>query len=383
MKQQKRRQLIQNLGILGIAVFILCMANITRIYAAPETITITDGWKRQMTVPKHPEHVLCSGPGCLRYFTYLQAQDKIVAVDDIETGREMFYARPYALANPQFKNYPTFGEFRGHDNPELIIGLEPQPQVIFKTYGEMGHDPEELQQKTGIPVIVLEYGDLSRHREQIYQSLRIMAEVMGKEERAEAIIDFFEAAIQDLDQRTRDVPEEQKISCFLGGVAYKGPHGLQSTEPTYPPFLFIHSKNVAYDPAQADQNVTHADVAKEKIIVWDPEIIFVDLSTIQSDSEATALYELRHDPAYQHLRAVQTGNICGVLPYNWYTQNMGSILANAYFVGKLLYPDQFTDIDPKQKADEIYQFLLGKPVFELLNQAFGGFVFTKLSLDAE
>jgi len=331
-------------------------------------------------VTKHPEHVLCSGAGCLRYLTYLQAHDRIVAVDDIETRRSEFDARPYALANPQFKDYPIFGEFRGHDNPELIVGLEPQPQVIFKTYGEMGHDPEELQQKTEIPVIVLEYGDLSRHREQMYQSLRIMAQVMGKEERAEAIIDFFETTIQDLGQRTHEVPEEQKISCFVGGLAYKGPHGLQSTEPTYPPFLFTHSKNVAYDPVQADQNVTHADVAKEKIIEWDPEIIFVDLATIQSDSESTALYELKHDPAYQHLRAVQTGNIYGVLPYNWYTQNFGSILANAYYVGKLLYPDQFTDIDPKQKADDIYQFLVGKPIFGPLNQAFGGVAFTKLPL---
>ena len=59
---------------------------------------------------------------------------------------------------------------------------------------------------------------------------------------------------------------------------------------------------------------------------------------------------------------------------------MDSILANAYYVGKLLYPDQFTDIDPKQKADDIYQFLVGKPVFGPLNEAFGGVAFTKLPL---
>ena len=34
-------------------------------------------------------------------------------------------ARPYALANPQFKTMPVFGQFRGQDNPEQILSLSP------------------------------------------------------------------------------------------------------------------------------------------------------------------------------------------------------------------------------------------------------------------
>ena len=37
----------------------------------------------------------------------------IVAVDDIETRRKQFDARPYALANPQFKKMPIFGSSAG------------------------------------------------------------------------------------------------------------------------------------------------------------------------------------------------------------------------------------------------------------------------------
>jgi ABC-type iron transport system FetAB ATPase subunit len=77
------------------------------------------------------------GPGALRLLTYLEAQDKIVAVDDMEKQRLQFDARPYALANPQFRDYPIFGEFRGHDHPERILTLDPLPQVIFKTYSSM------------------------------------------------------------------------------------------------------------------------------------------------------------------------------------------------------------------------------------------------------
>jgi ABC-type cobalamin/Fe3+-siderophores transport system ATPase subunit len=58
------------------------------------------------------------------------SQDRIVAVDDMEKRRRRFDARPYALVNPQFKNYPIFGEFRGHDNPERILTLDPLPQAL-------------------------------------------------------------------------------------------------------------------------------------------------------------------------------------------------------------------------------------------------------------
>ena len=117
-----------------------------------------------------------------------------MAVDDIEKRRPQFDARPYSLANPQFKTLPMFGEFRGYDNPEIIMSLTPAPQVIFKTFPTMGHDPEKLQQKTGIPVIILDYGDLEQQRSRLYESLRIMGAVLEKAERAELVIAYLERA---------------------------------------------------------------------------------------------------------------------------------------------------------------------------------------------
>lgn len=343
------------------------------------TITVTDALGREVTVPENPKRILCSGAGALRLLTYLQAEDRAIAVDDMESRRPKFDARPYALANPQFKELPIFGEFRGHDNPELIVALEPQPEVIFKTYPTMGTDPVELENKTGVPVIALQYGDLGGYKEQLYATIRIMAEVLEKEERGEDVINFFEGTITELDDRTKDIPEEEKKSCFVGGIAFKGPHGFQSTEPTYPPFRFINANNVAYDPDKSLTELQHADIAKEKIVAWDPEVLFVDLSTVQSEPEANAIYELEHDPAYSQLTAVRNGTIYGVLPYNWYTQNFGSIFADAYFIGKVLYPDRFSDIDPEEKANEIYRFLVDGPVFDQLDDAFRNLVFERIT----
>lgn len=346
---------------------------------AADTVTVTDGVGRQVTLPANPERVICSGPGCLRYLTYMQAQDRIVAVDDMEARRKTFDAKPYAMANPQFKKFPIFGEFRGHDNPELIISLEPQPQVIFKTFPTMGHDPVELEKKTGIPVVVLNYGDLGKYKANMFASLRTMGKALGKEKRAEEVVAFFENSIADLRKRVADIPESEQKTCFVGGIAHKGPHGFQSTQPHYPPFMYTAAKNVARDP-EAKNKGRHADVAKEKIVEWNPDILFLDLSTLQLQGKASGYWELKNDSAYRQLKAVQQGEVYGVLPYNWYSVNFGSILADAYFVGSVLHPKRFGDIDPAKKADEIYSFLVGKPVFKDMDKSFRNMAFKKIDL---
>ena len=354
---------------------VLLLAVAVMDLAAQQTWTITDAAGREVTVPTKVSRVICSGPGALRLLSYLGAQDLIVAVDDIEVKRSRFDARPYALANPQFKELPIFGEFRGFDNPELILALPQQPQLIFKTFATMGHDPVELQEKTGIPTVILEYGNLGTHRDRLANSLRIMGRVLGRDARAEQVIAYFEAAINDLKTRTEAVPDNERPTCFVGGIAYKGPHGFRSTEPGYPPFMFVNAANLAYDKTLLGSASRQITVAKEKLLQWDPEVLFLDLSTLQLEGEASGLWEIRNDPALKTLSAVQKRKVYGVLPYNWYTKNYGSVLANAYFIGKVLYPDRFKDVQTAAKADEIYEFLVGKPVFNQMNAYFNNMAY--------
>ena len=175
--------------------------------------------------------------------------------------------------------------------------------------------------------------------------------------------------------------ENQKPTCFVGGIAFKGPHGFQSTEPGYPPLAFIRAKNLARDNAVNRKALRNSNIAKEQIVQWDPQYLFLDLSSLQMGDKAGGLYELKNDPAYRSLTAVRQGRVYGLLPYNWYTQNFGSILADAFYLGKCLYPNHFKDVDPLAKADEIYIFLVGQPVFDRMDQAFGNLVFKKIPLD--
>ena len=339
---------------------------------------IRDGADRTLKIPARVDRVICSGAGCLRLLTYLEAQDRIVAVDSIERRGSPIDARPYAIANPQFKTYPVFGEFRGWDNAELIAGLRPRPQVIFKTFAGRGQDPTRLHVKTGIPVIVLDYGNLTYGRERLDSALRLMGTVLEKSERAEEVIAYFDVLEQDLMERTRDIPRDKRPSCYIAGLGQSGPHGLQSTDPSFAPFLFTHARNVAAE--SLGDKLSHATAAKEQIVFWDPEVIFLDISTLRLGSGANALDELRNDPVYRSLSAARKGQVHGLFPSNSYSHNFDAVFANSYYVGKVLYPEKFADVDPLAKAEEISTFLNGGVAFATLNQQFGGLAFNRIKV---
>ena len=340
---------------------------------------LTDALGHTHVLPETIDHIICSGSGCLRLVTYLGAQDRVVGVDDMETSKNRFEARPYAMANPGFRKLPVFGGFRGRDNPEKIIELNPLPQVIFKTYPGSGYDPVKLEQKTGIPVVALEFGDLVRKRKDFFQALTILGQALGCQARAEQVIGFFKAQIRELETRTENLKDIKGRTCFVGGIALKGPHGFASTEPWYPPFQFVHAKNIAY-PGKQGPYLRQTLFSKEKLLSLDPEILFLDLSTLQMGKGLGGLWELKTDPVYREMSAVKEGRVFGLLPYNWYTQNPGSILANAWFIGKTLYPERFADIDPLKKADDIYQFLVSAPLYHKMDASFGNMVFKPVNL---
>lgn len=344
--------------------------------------TITDGYGRTVTIPADPQDVLCSGSGCLRYLTYLGGQDLAAGVDSIEKEEQTMDARGYAHLNPGFKDLPLFGEFRGKDDPEKIIAIG--PDLIFKT-GTAGTgsvastsaaEGDALAQKTGLPVVMLPYGSLRDAQEQaeMFSSLRQMGDIIGRRDRADELIAYIEATIADLERRTADIPESEQKTAYVGGVSYAGAHGIISTEPAYPPFLWTNIRNVA-----GKMGTQHADVAREAIVDWDPDLLFMDIGTIQNENEG-GIGELKTDPALAELTAVKEGTVYGVLPYNFYSTNYENVLADAYFIGKTAYPDRFADIDPREKADEIMTTFLGASPLSEINAQYNNLGLARLQI---
>ncbi|MFW6142823.1 MAG: iron ABC transporter substrate-binding protein, partial [Desulfovermiculus sp.] len=74
---------------------------------------------------------------------------------------------------------------------------------------------------------------------------------------------------------------------------------------------------------------------------------------------------------YNAISAFAQNQVYVLHPFNWYTTNIGTVLTDAYAVGKTVYPAQFANIDLAKKANAIYTKLVGAPVYEQMVKDYG------------
>jgi iron complex transport system substrate-binding protein len=323
---------------------------------------VIDALGRKVEVPADADKFVAIGPGCLRLYCYVADTEKLVGVENFEVVTEV-NGKPYMQANPQLKDYPIIG-FGGPGNtPDAESLLIADPDVIFTMYNYEISGVEELQEKTGIPVVALSYGETEIFDPILHNSLQLIGAITGNEKRAGALIDYFEGIKKDLEARVANIEEEEKATVYLGAQSMGGVHGIESTSGNYSLFNAVQARNVV------DMIGIHkyAVLDKEKILELDPEIIFLDaggISMIKKDYDSNPEY-------YANLSAFANNNAHLLLPYNYYYTNLEVALANAYYIGKVLYPEQFSGIDPAEKFDEVTTEMLGVPLYQETAQRYG------------
>lgn len=321
----------------------------------------TDMLSRKVQIPEKIDRIIALNAGMLRLVCWLDATDKVCGVEYNERRRNV----PYLYAHPELRKKPVIGTGNTPE-PELLLSLA--PDVILSTYISKAH-ADEMQARTGIPVLAIRYGNLDDETDTLFRALEYLGNILDKSERTTFLVDYIRQNIDDLNNRTANVPDGHQPDVYIGGIAYRGSHGITSTEPRYPPFRFLHAENVAGSMGSvmtSERDVlTNAFIDKEQLIEWNPDFIFLDMSsTAYSGDELDK-------PWASVLSAAKKGNIFTVFPYNWYTINYSTILVNSWYIGKVLYPDRFADTDPEKKAREIYKNILGRDVYDDMVSQFG------------
>ena len=316
---------------------------------------ITDGAGRQVEVPETVESVVCVGVGALRYTCYMGAQDMVCAVEDCE--KEPVISRLYNYVNiDKFRDLPVIGT-NGNPFAEEIIQVAPDVIVMSKSASV---EADDLQSKTGTPVVVVPGSDTTLDQN-AYDTIRILGELYGKQTRATELTAYLKNIQKDLDDRTKDIPEEDKPAVYVGGVSFKGHHGFEGTEAGYGPFALIHANNLADTTGQ--NGAFNIDL--EQVLAWDPDIIFVDFNGMSLIIEDYA----KNPDYYNALTAVQNGMVYSQISFRSNASNLETALADAYYAACVLYPEQFADVDPVAKAEEIFEMLLGVNPYADLKEA--------------
>lgn len=320
------------------------------------TRTVVDSYGREVEIPAEVKSIVCTGSGALRMVCYLQCTDMLVGVEDTDKNYETSTLRDYAhVYYETFRDLPAIGKGGGTANTAYVEEhITLQPDVILSGYTQEAL--EDLQAATGIPCVSVRAQSINFIDESFYTAMAVAADVLGAQDRCEAVLTYIGGCKADLAERTADIPEADKPLCYTGAVTFSGAHGFTGTYSNFGPFLAIGARNAA---DQADQE-GYYDADPEKIVAWDPDVIFLDPGSMDLVND-----EYASNPGYYDaLRAVQEGQVYSCISFNNYSTNVGYAIADAYYAGTVLFPERFADVDIAAKTDEILEFLLGEGYYD-------------------
>ena len=325
--------------------------------SAAATKTVVDAYGRSVEVPKDAKTAATVGSGA-RFVVYAGAQDKLIAVTEMETTPAM--NRPYAIAYKDlFANLPSTSNgnhlLETNVNEEQLMDLKPDVIISSRSAEEC----DALQKDTGIPVIGITYQN-QLFTDNVYNSITCVGEALGTEDHASEVVAKLKEWDADLKARTADIADADKPSVYVGAVNYKGAKSFTGTYANYAPLVELNAKNVADETGQK----AAVDVDLEQIGNWDPDYMFLNAGNMDLMKADYA----NNQAFFDGLKAFQQGNLYTQPFFNFNGTNIDTGICDTYFIGATIYPDKFADVDLKAKYSEIYTTLLGVDFYQAMQQ---------------
>lgn len=328
--------------------------------AEPETRIVVDGLGREIEVPAKVETIVTLG-NASRMATYLGLADKMITVTSGDNNDSIVMAYGYynhdIWADLPVCSSGGYGEI----NPEVII--EASPDVILCTFEE--DIVANIEEQLGRKVVAAPQGTL--FAEDYEHALRVFGEACGVSDRAETVIAFIQECLADLDSRTSSIADDNKPTALCAAATFRGGHGIAGVYANNAVFATVNAKDVTVGYIDAQKGV---EVDKEQVLEWNPDLIVLDASNL-----GLVENEYAEDPAFfESLNAVKNGEL-----YQWpnSTSNYTNVeipLVNAYYIGSVMFPEAFADVDFETKAEEIFRFFLGHDGYlSVLNNAGMGY----------
>ena len=347
--------------------------------AEPEEITITDMIGREVTViPGSYKRVAGIGAGALRMYSYIGDVSLLCGVEDIDNTTlderpKMFdsVARPYVLAyGDVFSTLPSCGV--GGPNAQAAEAekiLSCNPDIVISEYEDVEKE-DALQEQLGVPVVTLKSGPNGVFDDAFSQSMTLLGQIFGEEEKAEALVSFIAAETAEIAERTASIADEDKPAVYVCGLGNWGTTNHLMTSQTYASFEVANIRNVVTDLGA--NGVQPIEEEKFVALGADMDIIVMDAAAVKN---IKPLYQ--EDPTmFDSCKAWQTGEVYLEMAYNAYYTNYEIALINTWFIAKSVYPDLFADVDITAKTNEITSAFLGKELADEIfacPSSFGGY----------
>ena len=248
-----------------------------------ETMTVVDQLGRTVEVPREINRIVSSYYISSSLLIALGAEDKVVGLEMKADTREI-----YKKAAPEFLELPGVGTSKSI-SVEETLALKPDLVILPYRLEEFVEQFEALD----IPVIVVEPESM----DQFLESITLIGTAIGEEEKAEALLNYYEEKIAEISSLTEGLEERPRVYMSGGSSAF-----TTCTSNMYQNDL-IH--------LAGGQNVSEeltdgywANVSAEQILAWDPEFIFnvnyasYDISELTKDAQLAPVSAIKENRVY-------------------------------------------------------------------------------------
>ena len=333
-----------------------------------ETITITDAAGREVTLEKDIDRiVLVRSRDIFEVEALLgdEMPDKIVGwSDDLQTNDIDTYKK-VTETFPQMKDLPSIGNNANDTiSTEAVLALEPDLVLMNVSMKQGNFDYVEKLEDAGLPIVYLD--SVSNPLSSPQESMKILGEVLGKEDKANEIVDFMDKQVDAVMSRINDIPENS-VSTYIE-IGNGGPSKIANTFGSSPekPNKFT-SWGVVLDALKVN-NIAKgvsksAPLNAEYILEQNPDTIVITgqgwdksgamqmgyYATEEKSQELLQAFTTR--TGWDTLKAVENKNVYSI--YHGFPPHVFAF-AGVQGLAKAFYPDTFTDLDPYANLKEFY-----------------------------
>jgi iron complex transport system substrate-binding protein len=314
---------------------VLCAAFLAIAPAAARSVVDSAG--RKVDVPDHITRVLAAGPPASVLLAMLAPQDMIgwiLAPKEAE--------KPYLL--PSVRDLPALGRLTGKGdtiNLEKLVALKPDLIIDFGTISDTYKSlADRVQAQTHIPYLLID-----GRFENTPAALRLIAGILGVEDRGEALAKAAETTFAEVDRVLANVPVEQRPHVYLarqGDGLESGARGSINTE------IIERAGGINVVEGTRDKGGI-VEASMENVIAWAPDTII----TLNPDfaRQVAAMPEWQPVPAVQRHRVFLAPD----LPYGFIDAPPSiNRLIGLTWLMHTFYPDQAPG-DLRQQVKDFYR----------------------------
>lgn len=303
---------------------------------------LIDGAKRTVKIPLNNSETTIASVYAVSvpFIVALKLTDRVVAIN----VKSSFWYK----ANDDLNKVGTVG--RGTVDLEKLATYN--PDVFIHRSNDL--KTIEAVEKLNIDTICITVENI----EDVKNTLTMMGDYFGKEQRAEEVNDWINKKIEYIDEIVSIIPNDiKKTAMVMGGELGRvaGNDMLQT---------WMIEKAGGIPIIKEKENHNWINIGIEKIFTYNPEVIFCTSST----SRNYKIEELLKDSTWGSIEAVKNSDVF-VIPCgndSWDMPGISCLLGIMYMIYKM-YPDYFSIEDLKKEVNEYYNFMFDRTFDKELN----------------